>query len=248
MVQKLDEIIILGTLYTVECFVKRKDTFDISQFIKLSRDPSKNKILRISKPDNLDLFTSQYGKVDDNTLYINWIKLSKFYKGIYFKASAFNGRETDIPYKDKTMKSWINHDMYPDFIGKVVIFVHRDTEIIGEKITKPFKGSVVSELEFDEEDFIDVKEKSDLSKIVIIDDIKSFDVFTRRYGFVKDKFIDLKWDEIKKDYKGFYIENSKIIQGNRYKVAFLSDKRYGSWLVNNNIKLSAIYLFEQINK
>ncbi len=244
MAQKFDEIIIFGTLYTVECFVKRKDTFDRSQFIKLNRDPSKNKILRISKSDNLDLFTQQYGKVNNNTLYINWIKLSKFYKGVYFKESAFNGREIDIPYKDTTMKSWINHDMYPNFIGKVIIFVHRDSEIVGEKITEPFKGTVVSELEFDEDDFIDVKDKSDQTKIVIMDNIKSFDVFTRRYGFVKDKFIDLKWDEIKKHYKGFYIENNRIIRGNRYKVAFLSDKRYGSWLVNNDIKLGAIYLFE----
>lgn len=248
MSQKLDEIIILGTLKPVECFTKSKDTFDRSQFIKLSRDPSKNKILRISKPDNLDLFTQQYGKISNNTLYINWIKLSKFYKGVYFKESAFNGREIDIPYKDTTMKSWINHDMHPNFIGKVIIFVYRDSGIAGEKITKPFKGTVVSELEFNEDDFIDVKSKSNQIKIVIIDDIKSFDVFTRKYGFKQEtqkrKFIDLKWNEIKKHYKGFYIENSRILQENRYKVAFLSDERYGSWLVNNNIKLGVVYLFE----
>ena len=47
--------------------------------------------------------------------------------------------------------------------------------------------------------------KPDKSKILVIDSIKIFDIFTGKYGDLIDDELYIKWDKVREDYKGFYI-------------------------------------------
>ena len=82
----------------------------------------------------------------------------------------------------------------------------------------------------------------------MIDDIKSFDKFTNKYGLIikrkKPNYIDINWNEVNKDYDGFYIDKDNDFYDDRYEQAFYKDTLYPSWWKKNNVEAGVVYLFE----
>jgi hypothetical protein len=220
--------------------------FDSNQFTKL-RYPSKNKILVLKDKDSFDSFTEKYGYINkkDKKLYIRWGKVSKKFKGVYIKSSVLNNREEDIPYMGRTVSNWINYDF--NRLDEVVIFKPYRNLVSNRAISRPFKGHVTDEYGVDENEFSRISDPITNDKILLIDDIKSFDKFTVRYGYVKTvektNVIDIDWKKVKHDYDGLYIDKDNDFYDDRYNKAFYYDKLYNSWWSHNSIEQGVVYLF-----
>ena len=83
-------------------------------------------------------------------------------------------------------------------------------------------------------------------KILVIDDVDSFDEFTNKYGYMRTNGIDkisIKWKMVAKDYKGIYIDKDTTIHPNRYLLAFYKGKKYGSWWKYYDIHSGIVYVF-----
>lgn len=214
--------------------------FDKSVFIKFSDEGDKNKILMIDNMDAFDEFTEKYGIPTDKSMYIKWDKVAKKYRGFYLATSALGERELTIPYKGKTYDSWVHNDYnYAD----VIVFVGTTKSILdGKTIEHPFKGKIIEPFVIDENQFIEIHQKPDGDKFLLINDVQAFDIFTNKYGYVDVDKLDIDWDKVKIDYKGFYIDKDNTFEDRRYKRAFFDGKEYHSWWKYNRISKLVVYM------
>lgn len=220
--------------------------FDKADFTKSLSRPTKSKILMIDNKNDFDSFTQKFGKINkkDNRLYIEWNKLSLKYKGFYLTSSSLNDREDDIPYMGRTVNNWVYYDF--SNIDEVVLFKKSRNLIMSKSISTPFTGKVVDEYAIEEEDFVKITDPITNDKILLIDDVKSFDKFTNRYGNVKAKsYIIIDWSKVKKDYDGLYIDkDNDFVEKDRKDLAYYNDKIFISWMKKENIESGVVYLFE----
>lgn len=224
--------------------------FDKSNFVKFNDPSDKTKILIINNENDFDNFTDKYGKYDkkDNNIYINWKKVAHKYKGVYLTSSSQGELEEDIPHLSRTASNWINYDYNEKFLDNVIIFTKIRNLINFKEITKPFKGKIVDEYAVDEKEFARLSDQITHDKILLIDDIMSFDKFTNEYGFLIQKkkknisFIDIDWNKVNRDFDGFYIDKD-IDFYKRLNKAFYKGKIYESWVKKNEIEQGVVYIF-----
>lgn len=213
--------------------------------------PDKSKILKIDTIDDFDNFTEKYAYVHSfkdsgnydiqKLLLIKWNKVIKKYGGIYINGGLEADRFENAFYKGETYNSWWKYD----FKMKDVIIFEKDAFDIPNPVkqTKPFKAHIYKEHEIPKEKFIDIYSEPNKKRILLILDIKDFDVFTNRYGILKQNSISIQWENVKKDYQGFYIDKDCNVYPERTENAFLDDKKYGSWLQSEKVKRKSVYVF-----
>lgn len=223
------------------------DDFDNNEFVRLGR-PNKLKILMINNKNSFDDFTEKYGCINkkDNKLYIEWNKVNKHYKGIYITSAALSDRDDTIPFMGRTKENWIDYDF--NHLDDVVIFKKYRNLVHSRKISRPFKGHAVDNYSVEETEFSRITDPITNDKILLIDDIKSFDKFTRTYGIVtpsktSNPFISIKWNQVKKDYDGIYIDKDNDFEKDRFAKAYLNNKIYDSWWEKSNVEAGVVYLF-----
>lgn len=220
--------------------------FNENEFITI-KSVDKNKILIINDINSFDIFTEKYGKMhkEDKKVHIQWSTVASHYKGIYIESSAIGSRDDIMPYKNKTtVENWLDYDY--GFLDKVIIFVKPRKVAYYETIKKPFQGKVADQYSLDDDEFVQINAPVTHDKVLFIDDVKSFDKFTNRYGHLVMKKgkprISIKWNKVKKDYDGIYIDKDADIYG-RLKTTFYHDKKYTSWLKKTDITPGLVYLF-----
>jgi hypothetical protein len=71
-------------------------------------------------------------------------------------------------------------------------------------------------------------------KILVVDTIALFDHLTSKYGSLNKTFdiIYIRWDKLKEDYKGFYLDQNNDLAMERRSHAMFKYKRYISWWGN----------------
>ena len=184
------------------------------------------------------------GKMKNKKLFINWAKVAKDYKGIHINNSVLGDRSDTIPYQDRTTADyWLYYDY--NMINDVVIFHKVRDMITFKEIRKPFQGLMVDEYAISESDFVRYSDPITFDKILLIDDVKSFDKFTNKYGkLTKGKYIDINWNRVNRDYDGFYIDKDNDFYNERKNKAFYKNEEYVSWLKQNKIYKGIVYLFD----
>lgn len=216
-------------------------------FITLKSYHDKTKILMINNKDSFDDFTEKYGRLNkkDKQVYIRWKKVSRQYRGIYITSSALDDREKVIPFRGKTVNNWIEYDY--NNIDKVILFKKEPSILYRRRIHEPFKGYIVDNFAIDIKDFASIFEPITHDKILVINDVKSFDIFTKRYGKLSQSngelFISIKWDLVSHDYDGIYIEEDNFLRKNRYAKAYFDEKIYNSWWKRSDFVFNMVYLF-----
>lgn len=222
---------------------------------ELAASDMKN-ILVLSTVEQFDNFTDTYGRLDreTNKVFIRWTSVANDFLGIQIQESATYDRDVSIPYKTKNnasedYESWLQYDF--GYIGKIVIFKkERQFYTNRTAITKPFRAQVVDSYTLPSDDFIRITDPYTKDKILLIDDVKTFDKFTRQFGVVTpdkngDQFISIKWKDIKEKYDGIYIDNTVDLKSDRYGKAYLNGKLYNSWWSKFDINDGVVYVFDQ---
>jgi hypothetical protein len=207
---------------------------------KETYDVNNKKILTIKTLDNFDNFTQKYGAVKDDNLYIRWDKVQDDYNGVFIDEGLKAERYDDAYFANKYYTSWWR----PEFDFKVLIFVKDNFDlIVGKIIKRPFAGTVHNENDFTADDYTDSVNIGNKNKILIINTYDSFDDFTNKFGELVGNTIKIKWDDVRKKFKGFYINKDAEVYPARFATAFLSGKKHLSWWKNSNIK-QLVYVFE----
>lgn len=235
----------IGTLKSTRGKITNVDDFDDEDYITINKKHNVNKILKLKSNDDFDEFTEKYGFLDDNNeLHINWNQLSADYKGILINQTATTEREEIVIYKGVSYKSWLQDDNYK--IDNVIEFEKKSDIKEFKKISKPFDGKIVDPYLIDENQYVNIKTTVPSNKILLIDDLKTFDIFTNKYGILneKNKLIMMNWDRIAKDYIGFYIDKENDFFNDRYTMAFLNGSQYKSWWNAGDIEAGVIYMFD----
>jgi len=222
------------------------DDFEKKDFIHFNNKPNKTKILELDNKNSFDSFTEKYGFIDkkDKNVYIKWDQVNKKYKGIYVASSVLSDRDDTIPYMGKTKANWVNHDLKEKYLDKAIIFQKYRNIMHRKEINDPFNGYVVDSYAIEENELAKIFEPiNGDKKILFIDDVKSFDKFTKKYGFVKQSDIMIKWNKVKNDYEGVYIDKDNYFEKNRKEKAYFNDQLCNSWWDNSNIVSGLVYLF-----
>lgn len=78
-----------------------------------------------------------------------------------------------------------------------------------------------------------------INKILVIDSIDQFDIFTNKYGSLKvytsghsdykNGQIFINWNKVSNDYKGFYLDYNNELKMRRYTKAPFGSSLYNSW-------------------
>lgn len=138
-------------------------------------------------------------------------------------------------YKNKYLQSKYNNKS--DFIGGGSIDGYYYKNNIQYKTFKTDENKYISYYEenintINDTDITKELKKPNPTKILVIDNIDSFNHFTNKYGqYGKDlETIYIQWDRVLNDYKGFYLDqtnNNLIIQRHQY--AYYKQYRLDSW-------------------
>lgn len=121
-----------------------------------------------------------------------------------------------IPYGSYINES--NHDMYKVYrTMEHRLFSFREV---------PFK-------DINSEDIILDPRKPNKNKVLYINDLRSFNAFTSKYGRYDTWNLFVAWDQVANDFKGFYLNvDNKELFLNVYAKARKGDYRMGSWWAN----------------
>lgn len=233
----------IGVYGTLTAKIITLDNCEPKEFINMSVKANKLAILSLTTVNDFDSFTVKYGiyKKKKNKVYINWDYVHRKYKGIYVASSVLKDREETIPYNDTNVDNWIYYDFGKEYLDKVLIFQHYRNIIHKKEVKHPFHGYVVDSFGINENEYVRFNEKAD-NKILFIDDVKSFDKFTKAYGYVKDETIIIDWDKVKKHYSGITIDKDNFFEKNRKTKAYYNEQLCTSWW-NDNIVAGLVYLF-----
>jgi hypothetical protein len=221
------------------------EEFDSDVFTTINR-LNKNKILALKNQNDFDKFTNKYGSKKKKKVFIKWDKVQKDFKGVYITKSVLGDRSDTIPYQDRTTTdNWLYYDY--NMLDDVVIF-HKYRNLINFKeINKPFHGLVVDEYAISDTDFAKYYDKITFDKILVIDNVKSFDKFTNKYGKIlkssKKKYIDINWKNVNHNYDGFYIDKDNTFFRERRNQAFYKGEKFESWVKKNKLNKGLVYIF-----
>lgn len=210
---------------------------------------------QIDTQNKLDKFTFKYGLINNEQYTIDWPKVMKKYKGIFISSSSIQNREDYMPNKvtkynntstkknthSNTIKSWISQNI----IDKPIKFITKEedySKIIPIEITEPFKAIMTDKYLLNENEMTYKVTNKDKNNILIIDSLSIFDKFTNNFGKIINGEFYIKWDEVKKNFKGFFIEPLETIQLTRTENIWYKHKQYNSWL--KNIDNDVVYLFK----
>ena len=218
-----------------------------TRFIRITEPSNKSKILLIDNVEDFDRFTEKYGSIfSDGNFAIRWSKVTADYKGIFIKSSALGARESDIPFKNTTVDNFIPSGF--NNLDEIIIFGKQRDFIDYKQIDKPFKGKVIDPFILNEDEFVTIDQPTLNNKILVLDDVTSFDKFTNRYGLLKQinkiNIVDINWDLFNMDYDGFYIPIDNDFFEDRYEIAFYKDNEYTSWLKYYNIIIDLVYIMD----
>jgi len=230
-----------------------------NDFIKFNDKSDKSKVLRIDNIDDFDDFTYKYGSLarygdidkeygESTVLYIKWNFVAKKYKGILIDKGINAERFDQGFYKGKWYKSWWSNE-YP--YDEVVIFLEEDRSLmIGKNIDSPFKGKIYGHNDFTENDYTNIFDKNGKNrKILILDNFRSFDTFTSKYGTVKKgrnnvTFVSINWKQVAARFRGFYIDPNSKLYPKRYIHNYIEGDKYVSWWRHDKIKNGVVYIFD----
>ena len=219
------------------------EEFDADLFASVKR-PNKNKILSLKTVDEFDTFTNKYGRKKNKKVFIKWDKVAKDYKGIYITESVLGDRSDTIPYQNRTTTdNWLFYDY--NMLDDVIIFNKLRNLINFKEIHEPFRGQVVDEYAIPTNEFAKYYDKITFDKILLINDVKSFDKFTNKYGkVVKDKYIDIDWKRVNRDYAGFYIDKDNDFFKKRKNRAYFKNEEFESWIKKDKLYKGLVYIFD----
>lgn len=83
------------------------------------------------------------------------------------------------------------------------------------------------------EEFTQDLNNKNKNKILVINDIKSFDKFTDKYADIYEDSLYINWDKVANDFKGFYLETGNLdesdLYNNRFIDAIYKGNVYTSW-------------------
>lgn len=222
------------------------DEFDNDEYITINQKPKKSKILKIQTIDDFDTFTSKYGFIKNDMLYISWDKVANKYKGFYLSSSSQGARTTDVPFGDKTFPNWVDNDY--GFIDNVILFDKLRELFNYKEIKEPFKAKLVEPISIPYDDFINIFDPITSNKILFIDNIKAFDKFTNLFGLLRKKnkiqYISINWRKVNKLYDGFLIDIDNDFLKDREDVAFFKGEKYESWVNRNGLGAGIVYVFD----
>lgn len=214
-----------------------------SLFTNIQKKINKNKILLLKDKDSFDTFTDKYAKPRNNKIFINWLKVAKDYKGICIASSVLGDREDEIPFNNRiTVDNWLYYDY--NRLDDVIIFYKPRSLINFKEINRPFKGKMVDPYAIPENEFARLADPITFDKIVVIDDVTSFDKFTNKYGFLSKNDISINWIKLNQDYDGFYIDKDNDFFRQRQKKAYYKGNKYDSWIKKYKIDSGVVYLFD----
>lgn len=244
-----DQVIDIGLVARARGKIVSKETIDPEEYISFEDESNKEKILYIKDDDSFDNFTEKYGyfdKKNHNKLIIKWDNVANDYKGFCLDHGMFGDRSADVYYKGHSVTSWVNNEFLDIMqIDGVILFEPIPKIDFGEAITKPFRGKKYSENDFPEDNYVGFHETPNREKILRMTNTEDFDEFTNKYGLVSNENdIIIKWDNVKRDMKGFYIDKDSELEDLRYKRAFHNGKKYDSWWLKYKIKFGIVYVFE----
>jgi len=247
-IEETDDSFDVGTLESSRGKLKKVDEFGSDDFVTIKKKKDADKILKLATPDDFDEFTDRYGFLDDNkTLRINWTNVTNDYMGLYINNASIRDREDTVIFKGKSYTSWLINDNSNYDYDDVLIFDQKLKSVDSKKITKPFNGKIIDPYLVDEDQIVSIRALVPSNKILLIDDLKTFDILTNKYGIVNDKnkVIMMNWDKMGKDYKGFYIDKENDFFNNRYAMAFFNGVQYKSWWSSGGIEPGVVYMFDE---
>jgi hypothetical protein len=111
--------------------------------------------------------------------------------------------------------------------------VEKDVGLFGKARGKSFK-----KYKFTDVDFTTINKKPNKDKILLIDNVDDFDIFTDKYGSL-EKYEDedkeygeqtvlyINWDNVANDYKGIFLDDG--IKADRFTKAYYKGETYSSW-------------------
>jgi hypothetical protein len=82
------------------------------------------------------------------------------------------------------------------------------------------------------------------NKILFIDTIQTFDLFTHNYGYVEESNLHIKWASVANDYKGLGLSNCLFEA--RFLMAHFFDKEYVSWW-DTEYNFNDFILFDELD-
>lgn len=116
-------------------------------------------------------------------------------------------------------------------------------EFLGVFVTIPIQKKEF--IDFDESNFIYEAISPNIDKILYLDNIKQFDIFTNKYGEINKDFIYINWDDVSKDFKGIGLNidsNNELFK--RFGTAIYKGNEYNSWWeLEYDIDLEKVALF-----
>ena len=230
------KIVDIGLLGVVRGILHDYSEYDPQDFTTIH---SKNhKILKIDTLDDFDKFTSIYGKVKKQDITIDWKSVAESYRGFYLSQGIPN-RYDMVPYNNKTYNSWIGRDYKVK--NRVVIFKKNKNDVLkGEIIKYPFKAKIVDSYGIDEQEFTTFNE-SGVGKILLMDDVKTFDNFTRKYGSLKNSKIMIDWMRVRKRFRGIYLDSD--LESFRKYILVYNNKQHNSWWHDYGLRDNVVYMF-----
>ena len=87
--------------------------------------------------------------------------------------------------------------------------------------------------------------KPNNSKVLCVDNLVTFDIFTNMYAVVytdpeREQYIRVNWDKVSADFKGFYLDNNTLLRLQRHEYAIFKNKRVISWMRLEKIPLNVM--------
>lgn len=247
--EKQSEQIDIGLHSPTRGRVHSESEFSGNDYISIEEGVDRGKILLIKDLDAFDEFTEKYGAIgpidaketEEKMIYIKWEDVAKDYMGIKLEESVGEERYTTVIYKGESYPSWWENEY--KYRG-IIIFEESDyVRYKGKKIKKPFKGRIMNENDFPYDNYIKIANKHEDNKILLLTDTKEFDIFTNRYGELREGGIKIMWRKVKEDYKGVYIDKDSDMK-KRMSRAYYKDKKYQSWIKKEGITIGRVYIFE----
>lgn len=148
----------------------------------------------------------------------NYIKL-KYDNCIKLKYGGYVPDE-EIPDEDEiNFIESVMENVEEEATEKVEDIIDEDKKYIGDSnITTDeintvvqigkISGKVCHYADFSDDDFINTTSQTNMSKILMINNINTFDTFTDKYGFLKKKNLFIDWQKVANDYRGIYITSA----------------------------------------
>lgn len=128
--------------------------------------------------------------------------------------------------------------------GKSVTKLAGDADVLEfQRVQYPIPSVLHEIFSINESDLTQFQERPSQRKILHINTLDAFDMFTRMFGVLKDDGLHIDWDDVKSKYSGIYLDKGVDFIKNRDSIAFHNGDPYKSWIENDYVVWGAVYLF-----